>query len=36
MMKKMTFDVNEFPRLHLIVAIEEEMDTYGGGYQIKS
>ena len=36
MMKKMTFDVSEFPILHLIVVIKEEMDTHGGGYQIKS
>lgn len=33
MMKEKTFDVAEFPRVYLAVAVEEDLDTHGGGYQ---
>ncbi|XP_059670459.1 uncharacterized protein LOC132315991 [Cornus florida] len=32
MMKEQTFDVNDFPRVYLTAAVEEDLDAIGGGY----
>ncbi|KAL4619331.1 hypothetical protein ACB092_06G071300 [Castanea dentata] len=33
MMKETTIDVKDIPRPYLAVAVEEDLDTHGGGYQ---
>lgn len=33
LMKETTFDVKDLPRPYLAVAVEEDLDTHGGGYQ---
>ncbi|KAF3963862.1 hypothetical protein CMV_011793 [Castanea mollissima] len=33
MMKETTVDVKDIPRPYLAAAVEEDLDTHGGGYQ---